>query len=127
MLLALLFAHVFGTVLLKNLFERTRPYLEHPHLETILQSGGYSFPSGHTSSSFAALTVLLLTFKKYKIWFILLACAIAFSRMYFFVHYPSDILGGIVVGVAMGFLAVKIIYIIKEKYFNKVKQKNNKY
>ena len=115
MLLALLFSQLIGNELLKNLIQRPRPYITYSQLETSLQAGGYSFPSGHTASSFAAVTVLLLRFKKYNIFFIILASLIAFSRLYLFVHYPTDILGGIVLGIICGLLAVVVIDLFIKK------------
>lgn len=65
----------------------------------------FSFPSGHTAVSFAVTSALY--FCKNKIWIpsALLSLLIAFSRMYLYVHYPSDILGGVVLGILVGKLA----------------------
>ena len=70
----------------------------------------YSFPSGHTAASFASVTALYLAGEK-KLWKLALAlgCVIAFSRMYLYVHYPTDILGGVIIGILSGVLGYKII------------------
>ena len=62
----------------------------------------YSFPSGHTLSSVIGATVLTKTTRKFGWAAIPLAAVIAFSRLYLFVHYPSDILAGAALGVAIG-------------------------
>ncbi len=69
----------------------------------------YSFPSGHTCCAFAAVSVLF--FSKSKLWIpaLFLASLIAFSRLYLYVHYPSDVLAGIVLGAFLGWLAVRFV------------------
>ena len=64
-----------------------------------------SFPSGHTAASFASVTALYLTGEK-KLWKISLVISvlIAFSRLYLYVHYPTDVAGGAVIGVLAGYL-----------------------
>ena len=71
----------------------------------------YSFPSGHTIASFEAATVLLIRHKKWGIMAMVLAVLIAFSRLYLYVHYPTDVLSSIVLGTAIGIIAN---YIIKQ-------------
>ena len=70
----------------------------------------FSFPSGHTAASFAAVGALLFSGEK-KLWkpVFVLAVLIAFSRLYLYVHYPTDILGGIVVGNVSGYVGYRII------------------
>ena len=60
--------------------------------------GRYSFPSGHTASSFCSAVSLFLYDKKLGIPAFVLAALIAFSRLYLYVHYPTDVLGGILLG-----------------------------
>lgn len=108
--LALLFCTLLGDAILKPLFARARPFELKESLELLIKRPiDYSFPSGHTMSSFAAATVLLYTNKKYGIMALILAVLIAYSRLYLYVHYPSDILVGIIIGVSLGWLAIKII------------------
>ena len=68
-------------------------------------AGDPSFPSGHTIASFEAATVLMLYNKKWGIPAMLLAAAIGFSRLYLYIHYPTDVLCSVVLGVAIGLLA----------------------
>ena len=75
----------------------------------------YSFPSGHTAASFASVMALYLAEEK-KIWIpaLVLAVLIAFSRLYLYVHYPSDVLGGVVVGLAAGALGYWLVKKVEE-------------
>lgn len=65
----------------------------------------FSFPSGHTIASFEAAGVLMLNNKKLGIPALVLAILIAFSRMYLFVHYPTDVLASVVLGTLFAILA----------------------
>ena len=94
-------------VLLKHLVGRIRPCDVNQAVELLIaRPHDFSFPSGHTAASFASVTALYLAGEK-KLWIpaLVLAVLIAFSRMYLYVHYPTDILGGILCGVASGFIA----------------------
>ena len=94
-------------VLLKYLVGRIRPCDVNQAVELLIaRPHDFSFPSGHTAASFALVTALYLAGEK-KLWIpaLVLAVLIAFSRMYLYVHYPTDILGGILCGVASGFIA----------------------
>ena len=75
----------------------------------------YSFPSGHTAASFASVMALYLAGEK-KIWIpsLVLAVLIAFSRLYLYVHYPTDVLGGIVAGLAAGALGYWLVKKVQE-------------
>ncbi len=68
----------------------------------------FAFPSGHTQASFAAATSICMWKKKFGIPALILATLIAFSRMYLYVHYPTDILGGILFGVGYALLGLAI-------------------
>ncbi|MEE0970332.1 MAG: phosphatase PAP2 family protein [Clostridia bacterium] len=106
---------------IKPLVGRIRPYELSEAMKAALLvdplSDG-SFPSGHTLASFEAATVLMIRDKRYGIPALVLAFIIAFSRLYLCVHYPSDVLAGLILGVIYGILAV---YIINKayKFFNK--------
>ena len=76
----------------------------------------YSFPSGHTAASFASVTALYLAGEK-KMWkaALVLAVLIALSRLYLYVHYPTDIIGGVIFGSLSGYLGYKIVGWIQKK------------
>jgi len=88
---------------LKSAIKRTRPFREHTTIEKLAKGGSTSFPSGHTLEAFAVATSLILIYRKR--WIIIAsltwACVVAYSRMALGVHYPTDILGGMVLGIAL--------------------------
>lgn len=105
-LMALAIDFLLCNVLLKNAVAATRPCDLNPSVQLLIsRPRDYSFPSGHTAVSFAAVTALYLGKVRYWYLFLAVAILIAFSRMYLYVHFPTDILGGVLVGAASGFLA----------------------
>lgn len=106
MALALIADLILCNGILKNLVARTRPYDVNTVVNLLIEKPvDYSFPSGHTAASFAAVTALYLAGEK-KLWkpALVLSILIAFTRMYLYVHYPTDILGGIAVGIISGYI-----------------------
>lgn len=103
--------------LLKHLFARIRPCDVNTSIQLLIpRPTDYSFPSGHTSVSFSVVAALYLAKeKKLFIPSLLIAILISFSRMYLYVHYPTDILGGIVLGILCGYLS----YIAVDKFIVK--------
>lgn len=117
MALALIFCLLIGNVTLKPLIARARPYSYFPDMVLLIPPlDDFSFPSGHTFASFAAATALFLHHRKEGIAAFLLAATIAFSRLYLYVHFPSDILAGMILGIASGWTAYKIINWYQHKY-----------
>ncbi len=108
----------------KNLFARVRPYEVIDGLTNLIgKQSDFSFPSGHTASSFAVATVLLMRApKKLSIPMLIFACLISLSRLYVGVHYPTDILGGVAIGIVCAVIAVNLIELI----YRKVDKKNEK-
>lgn len=108
---ALLMDLVLCNLILKNLVARVRPYDVNTAIAILIKKPlDFSFPSGHTAASFAAMTALFLA-KMKKAWIaaLILAVLIAFSRLYFYVHYPTDVLGGAVVGILSGIIGYAIV------------------
>jgi len=104
-MVAVILDSVLCNVILKNIFLRPRPCDVNTAINLLIPRPlGYSFPSGHTSASFAAVSALYFSGEN-RIWKAALALAIliAFSRMYLYVHYPTDVLGGIICGIICGY------------------------
>ena len=134
--LTVLFAIACGALItniaLKNIVVRARPYADvtrdlHQWWVYISENSffgftvsDHSFPSGHTTSTMAAMTALFLTTNKKKSWpvFILVAL-IGFSRLYLMVHYPTDVLAGLVagaIGAVGGYYLCKLVYRFMERH-----------
>lgn len=111
---SLLGSLVINNLLLKNLIGRIRPYEMIQNLSILVSApGDPSFPSGHTASSFAMATVLFLCCpKKYGVPALILAALISFSRLYLGVHYPTDVLFGLLSGILIGTITV---YVFRKK------------
>lgn len=105
--MALLGSVVLNNLILKNLIHRVRPYEVIEGLTLMVKKAtDFSFPSGHTAASFASSVAMCRKIRKpYAVLLILLAGLIAFSRLYIGIHYPTDILGGLVTGIGLGIAA----------------------
>ena len=98
-------------MILKPLFGRGRPFLLRPELALLVPPpGNAAFPSGHTAASFAAVFALRASGAEKRLWVpaLILAAGIAFSRLYLYVHWPTDVLGGALLGAALGHLAGRL-------------------
>lgn len=97
---SLLLEHFVCDGILKNFYKRERPFTVFPHMEILIKKPrSFSFPSGHTMSSFTAASVLFYFDKRFGIPALILAGFISFSRLYLFCHYPTDVLCGMILGV----------------------------
>ena len=107
MAVSLLMGLLICNVTLKPLVARIRPfdYVGKEIALLIPKPHDFSFPSGHTNASFAAATALLLHHRKIGIPAMILAVLIAFSRLYLYVHYPTDVLASVALGISLAFLA----------------------
>ena len=101
--LSLIGCFLIGNLFLKPKIMRPRPFVTHPELTALLRPGDpWSFPSGHTMTSFAAATAISRFYLLVSILAYLLAGAIAFSRLYACVHYPTDVAAGCLLGIVCG-------------------------
>lgn len=110
--MALLFGLVFGNMMLKNLVGRTRPYDLVGHYELLVDPlHDYSFPSGHTMAAFEFFVVVcwMPVKRRYKVLAGICAGVMAFSRLYLYVHFPSDVLAGALLGSLFGLCGVKLV------------------
>jgi membrane-associated phospholipid phosphatase len=106
---------------LKYSINRKRPFETYSFITKKSDGGTPSFPSGETSSAFATATSLSLAYPK---WYViapsyLWASTVGYSRMYLGVHYPSDVLGGMIVGSGSAFLTYKANNWLKKRYAKK--------
>lgn len=110
--LSIIFGALVTNVLLKNLVARARPFACDSMLWSplIAKPTDFSFPSGHTTASFAVALVIARMFpKKYGVPAVILAALVAFSRLYLGVHYPTDVLAGFLVALAGSTLSVWLV------------------
>lgn len=115
-LLALILGALMCNVTLKPLIARPRPFAAYPDIVLMIkQPGEFSFPSGHTVSSFAAAVAVLLHDRRIGIPTAVLAVLVAFSRLYFQVHYLTDVLAGILIGALAGVIAWLLVKLAAKK------------
>ena len=116
--LALLFGALLTNAILKNVIARPRPftdetsvYYQYWYDVGMNEESGYSFPSGHATASMAFATALFLYYPKKTSWLaFFIPLIMSVSRIYLMVHYPSDILAGLIVG---GLSGVAAYYLMK--------------
>ena len=117
---ALALGFIIGNLGLKNIVARPRPYTVDSHVKLLVgELSDYSFPSGHTLATFECAVCLLINkFKKTGIAALVIACLVAFSRIYLYVHYPTDVIAGAILGTAFAFVS----YAIVNKIYSKLKK-----
>jgi undecaprenyl-diphosphatase len=98
--IALLLGVLLGEYGLKLIIQRPRPFTEIEGFKLLIEAHGFSCPSGHTTASFAGAFSIFLYNKKWGVVALVWAALIGFSRMYFFVHYLTDVLLGAALGIA---------------------------
>lgn len=117
---------LIGNIIMKPLIARDRPFLTYNELSNLIKQGGYSFPSGHALSSFAASVSFYMCAKYQKNMFpqikrcrircifgkllIFMAVLVAFSRLYVCVHYPTDVICGAIIGVVIAIFVTKLLF-----------------
>ena len=111
-ILTLIISTIVGEGIIKHIIRRVRPCNQRNNVNLLISLPiSYSFPSGHTLSSFAVAEVLSMYFTQYKFIFMAIAFLIALSRLYLYVHYPTDVIAGIIFGI----LCSKLIFIILQQ------------
>jgi undecaprenyl-diphosphatase len=106
----ILFISILIVGFIKNIIKRDRPYITFPNLVSKLDTNffdRYSFPSGHMTSSI--LVAYFLNKNMNTNYFYIIPIIVGFSRIYFGVHYPTDIIGGIVLALLIIYISNKII------------------
>lgn len=111
LLIGLAVGFVVGNLLLKPIIARPRPSWINFHISLLIDNpSDYSFPSGHTLSSFIAAILISANNHKLSYAAIPLACFMAFSRLYLYVHYPSDVLAAVILAVIVAVTIHRIFY-----------------
>jgi membrane-associated phospholipid phosphatase len=103
--------------LLKYVINRKRPYDAYPDIDKLANESTPSFPSGHTASAFCTATSLSLMYPK---WYVIIpayswASLVAYSRMHLGMHYPTDVIVGVLLGVSASLLTFKVQQLAEKK------------
>ena len=114
---ALLGSLIINNNIVKNIVQRPRPFVTFTDLQIIIPiPSEFSFPSGHTSSSFAAAAVFYRHLpKKLGLPSVILAGLIGFSRLYVGVHYPTDVIAGVLMGILLSYMAEYLVNLFAKK------------
>lgn len=100
LLIALLLGWVLGDLIIKPLVQRSRPFVVNPDVVPFIKKpSSFSFPSGHSCTSAVAATVLLVKHRKIGLAVLPFSLLVMLSRLYNYVHFPTDVLGGALLGV----------------------------
>lgn len=114
MLISMALGLIIGNGIIKNWIQRPRPYWIDSSLPLLIpELKDYSFPSGHTLACFEASVMIFLHNKKWGIAAMVVSLIIAFSRMYLFVHFPTDVLGGAILGTIISIVVYYTYELIK--------------
>lgn len=136
-LISIVCVSFMNSIVLKDLFGRLRPYLiDSAYWERVATDGwhysmpfenlkekSFSFPSGHTATSFGAAFGIFYIDKKKGIVPLILAALIGFSRIYIHVHYPSDVIGGVITGILFSLIACLIVFKLLGKHLDRLNEK----
>ncbi len=104
------------TELIRFFYHRPRPFVTY-QVHQLISENGWSFPSGHSAFFFAMATAIYFYNKKWGIGFFLAAVLMNISRVIAGVHYPMDIIGGAIVGMAVAYIVFYFAELIFKKYF----------
>ena len=119
-LLALLLGLLICNLLLKNAVGRIRPFVLNDAVQLLVTPpSDPSFPSGHTTAAFAAATVLICDHWKGRWIVLIVAILVAFSRLYLYVHFPTDVICGALIGIFCGWLSGLLWQEVIDPYLQK--------
>ena len=119
---ALITSTIITNLILKNIVKRPRPFTEEIYYNFwqsvgSIKASSFSFPSGHSTAIFAVCFTLFLYFnKKYSFLFLIIALIICFSRVYLIVHYTTDVMVGICVGIFCSLFSYTLIEKLQKEF-----------
>lgn len=121
--LGILLSDQLNSSFAKFILERPRPchVLQNVHL-LVGCGSGYSFPSSHAVNNFCGAVILAFFFPRASLWLYLFASVVSFSRVYVGVHYPSDVLGGAVIGIWCGMIVI-VAFLWSEHLVQKISRR----
>lgn len=123
MLISMIVGLIIGNGIIKHLVARERPCWIDQNIALLIPNPtDFSFPSGHTLASFESAVMIFLHNKKWSVFAFILAILIAFSRLYLFVHFPTDIIGGAILGTLISIST----YLVSKKVEDKINKKTVK-
>ena len=121
MILLIVATDQFSSFFVKSMVGRIRPCNVYPDLNVLVTcTESFSFPSSHAVNNFGAAMFFTKIFPKYKWTFFIAAALMAFSRPYVGVHYPSDVIGGALIGIVFGYIFA--FFVLKIDNFISLKQ-----
>ena len=124
MAIGLISSLLIGNLFLKHVVARPRPCWINDAVQLLVTSpNDYSFPSGHTLASFISATILFQYNRGWGTVAYILAIIIAFSRLYLYVHFPTDVLVGAILGIAIGIIVYKAVDNIEPNIHSKTGSK----
>lgn len=116
MAVAMLLTFIIGNLILKNAIGRDRPCWIDPTVALLVKNPtDFSFPSGHSMNGFTAAVTILFYNRRCGIAAVVLAALIAFSRLYNFVHFPTDVFAGIVIGTVIAYVTNVLFMHLKKE------------
>jgi len=119
----IIFSDQFSSHVIKELVGRLRPCYVLPDVRLLVPCGsGLSFPSSHAVNNFAAATLFGYYYPRGKWVFFSIAALVAYSRVYVGVHYPSDVLGGALIGVFCAALVIALYEFLRRRMIRFVKK-----
>ena len=122
-LLSYALSYLIGSEWLKDLIARPRPCAVDETVQLIVKKpGSFSCPSVHTYLAFSSATAIFHYYKKAGTWVLVFAALVGFSRMYFFVHYPTDVLFGAVLGIVTALVVCALL----DKLLQRIKRVREK-
>lgn len=121
MLFCLALTFIVNDLMIKPIVHRARPFITDPDIKLLITApSGHSFPSGHTAAAFACSTAIFIQDKAKGAGAYVIALLIGASRIYLFVHYPTDVFCGIIIGIACGAGFTKLYYFIQDKIIERI-------